>query len=449
MTWSRLLLMLAVVSWLALGPGAPAASAQLANPVINEFEMAPAGSLEWEIMDRLAARQRYDPRDLPRLARLTVLETIAMYENVRADLPATAFGARIEGEMSLLWDAADLFWVSTAPGNTASLIRSRPLLSDVEAAYRRVNDSLGALPGLSERAAYHLQDVARLLPVMSALMDAMDTDYGVPQVAPAVPEVDVAAAIRQSARGVIEQLAALTKSLQGLRPLPRELDRLTADLDGLSEGLDGLDRALGGGDAAGGLVDSLRIMRARLWLAEARLVRDVHDPAVLERWRRIRQQTNAISDRFGRSRVISLEPSARPAAAADRRLLAQVDRTVASFEEKTAADREGTTANSSGPQFRTELAELNHKLLQFRRQAASAEPAGTLDQTLREAEDLSRRIAERVRTESRIFRGGAPRRDFRGLEAALKEVEGLRAALTKFGGNPPPPPAPLNPGPSR
>ncbi len=105
--------------------------------MINGFEIAPAGSLEWDILDRLAATHQYDPRDLPRLARMTVLESIAMYENMRADLPQTMIGARIEGEMSMLWDAAELFYVSTTPADASSLVRSRPLLADVEAAYER------------------------------------------------------------------------------------------------------------------------------------------------------------------------------------------------------------------------------------------------------------------------------------------------------------------------
>ena len=52
--------------------------------VIVGFEIAPAGSLEWDILDRLASTHRYDRRDLFRLARMTVLESIAMYENLRA-----------------------------------------------------------------------------------------------------------------------------------------------------------------------------------------------------------------------------------------------------------------------------------------------------------------------------------------------------------------------------
>ena len=59
--------------------GRPGPRPRFTNPVINDFEIAPAGSLEWEILDRLAASHRYDPGDLFRLRGLTVLESIAMY----------------------------------------------------------------------------------------------------------------------------------------------------------------------------------------------------------------------------------------------------------------------------------------------------------------------------------------------------------------------------------
>ena len=91
---------------------------------------------------------QYQARDLPRLARLTVLETIAMYQNVRSDLRETSIGARIEGEMSTLWDAAQLFYVSASypPPDLAGLNRSRAILADVNAAYQQVDSSLRATP---------------------------------------------------------------------------------------------------------------------------------------------------------------------------------------------------------------------------------------------------------------------------------------------------------------
>src|SRR5262245_40231305 len=131
----RAIAILAITGWLV---GGTASGQSYVNPVINEFEIAPAGSVEWDILDRLASMHRYDPRDLFRLSRLTVLESIAMYENLRADLPATLAGARREGEVSALWDSAELFYASVTPSDVPSLIRSRPLLADVEAAYGRL-----------------------------------------------------------------------------------------------------------------------------------------------------------------------------------------------------------------------------------------------------------------------------------------------------------------------
>src|SRR5438067_7481781 len=170
-----LVLVLALAGWSAAGPGV-ALGQTLANPVINNFEIAPAGSLEEELLNRLSVTGQYQSRDLPRLARLTLLETIAMYENLRADLRQTMSGARLEGEMSMLWDAAELFYVSAnyPPPDLAGLNRSRALLADVNAAYLQIDSSLGQLPGQSPRAAFHLRDISRLLPVMNQVFEAID-----------------------------------------------------------------------------------------------------------------------------------------------------------------------------------------------------------------------------------------------------------------------------------
>ncbi len=124
-TLDRLLMTiaLAVAAGFGLALSPREAAAQYANPVINGFEIAPAGSLEWEVIDRLAASHRYDPRDLPWLARMTVLESIAMYQSVRSDLPDSLIGARIEGEMSILWDSAQVFYLSASYGDATSLVR--------------------------------------------------------------------------------------------------------------------------------------------------------------------------------------------------------------------------------------------------------------------------------------------------------------------------------------
>jgi hypothetical protein len=432
--WLGPIAILAMAGWLAAGPACGPASGQVvANSVINDFEIAPAGSLEWDILDRLAASHRYDPRDLFRLARLTVLESIAMYENMRADLPGTMIGARREGEMSYLWDAAELFYVGVTPSDVPSLVRSRPLLADVEAAYGRLEATLGAMPGVSPRAALHLQNIARLLPVMNALIDAMEADQGVPAGVPAAPAPPPDNGwLREQARGLVDDLRGVERSLKDATSAPAGRDALLADLDILIDLVQGFDRMLADGAPAGDIVETLRLIRSRLWPIQARFLQLARTPGLAGRWRPIRDRINSISDRFDRPRVIALKPtrSTRPAPSVDRRLLAQADRAIAAFDEFMNRPSPNGAATAGGSQYQEELGQLRRRLLLFREQVAAGESAESLSRSLREIEDLNRRLVERARAEARVFRGNV-RLDTRGLEAAAQAVEQLRVLMPK------------------
>ena len=61
--------------------------------------------------------------------------------------------------MSVLWNAAEYFYVGVTPADAPSLVRSRPLLANVEAAYERVDAILAETPVLSQRVALHLHDL--------------------------------------------------------------------------------------------------------------------------------------------------------------------------------------------------------------------------------------------------------------------------------------------------
>jgi hypothetical protein len=426
----RRMILVAMAGWVAGAASPGVASGQTVyNPVVTGDALAPAGSLEWEILDRLAYTHRYDRQDLPRLARMTVLESIALYESMVNDFPSLMVGAGIEGEMSVLWNSAEYFYVAVTPADVPSLVRSRPLLGDVEAAYARVDAILGGMPVLTQQVALHLRDLSRLLPAMNDLIDAMEADAAAPSSVPAPPALDLAP-LREQARRLIDELRGAARVLREGRPAPPGRDALVADLDALSDLVEGFDRLLATGPSSRDAVESLRLVRSRLWPIEGRFLQVARTPELLGRWRSIRQRINAISDAFGQSRVIALRPAPRSEARVDRKLLAQADRAVAALDESADIGGPSRAATAAGSSYPEALGQLRAKLLLFRQQVAAGESADILARSLREIEDLNRRLGQRVRAEARIFRG-TPRPDPRALHAPAEAVEKLQDLLPK------------------
>ncbi len=309
------------------------------------------------------------------------------------------------------------------------------LVATVEAAYERVDATLGAMPGFSQRAAFHLRDIARLLPVMNALIDEMEADRGVP--APLVSEPE---ALRLQSRGIVADLGVLSQSLRDAKPAPPGRDALVADLDGLIDRLKEFDRMLGARPSGREIIDALRLTRTRLWPIETRFLQLARSPELAVRWRRIRQRIDALSERFGPSRVIVPRPVVRPAAGVDRGLLAQADRALTALDAFLAGEGSNGAPPAGGSTFREELGQLRRRLLLFRQQVAAAESPEALSRSLSEIEERNRRLGERAQAESRIFRGGV-RLDPRGLDATAQAVDKLRGLLPKKvdGARPPAP----------
>ncbi len=132
-------------------------------------------------------------------------------------------------------------------------------------------------------------------------------------------------------------------------------EALLADLERLVDLVEGLDRAAGGGAPVVDVVESLRLLRTRMWPAQARLLKLATDPGLARRWRQIRQRINAISDRFDRPRVIVGRPGAvGTTAAVDRRLLAEADRAIVSLDD-FLGPLSSSDATTVGSRFRDEL----------------------------------------------------------------------------------------------
>jgi hypothetical protein len=416
--------------WLVVGPqSAPAQN--LENGVINSFEIAPAGSLEEELLNRLSVTGQYQPGDLPRLARLTLLETIAMYQNVRSDLRLTSIGARIEGEMSTLWDAAELFTVNASypPPDLAGLNRSRALLQDVNAAYQQVDATLGQLPGLSPRAAYHLRDLSRMLPVMDSVFDAIDAEVAEPVAAPVDRTLELAA-MRAHSRLLSEGLRGLIQAVNDAKPAPADRESLVADLNGLLDLVQGFDRMLSAAPSTQDLVASLRPLRSRVWSVEARIVRIPGTPELGRRWGQVRQRFDALSDNFGLPRVISLAPGARPAQAVDRNLLAQVDRAVVALDEFLAQAGAGLRSTDEGSEFEVRVGRLRLNLLLLRQRALARESTGALSRFLRDIEAINQQLSDQANPDGRVIRGGSPLKA-PGFRRTAEAVNKLRDLLPK------------------
>jgi hypothetical protein len=275
-----------------------------------------------------------------------------------------------------------------------------------------------------------------MLPVMNNLVDAMEADQGVPVGVPAAPDPALGRReIREQAQGLVAALRGVEQALRDSKTDPDGRDALLADLDGLIDLVQGLDRMLADGAPAADIVETLRLIRGRLWPIQARFLRLARTPGLAGRWQPIRERINGISDRFDRPRVIALKPAAanRPAGGVDRRLLAQADRAIAALDDFVNRPSSIQAAMNGGVRYQEELGELRRRLLLFREQVAAGESAEALSRSLREIEDLNRRLGERARSESRVFRGNA-RLDTRGLEAAMQAVAKLRESMPKAEG---------------
>ena len=65
-------------------------------------------------------------------------------------------------------------------------------------------------------AAFHLRDIAGLLPVMNNLIDAMEADQGVPVGVPAAPTLDLGRRrLREQAQGLVEDLRGVEQAAEG------------------------------------------------------------------------------------------------------------------------------------------------------------------------------------------------------------------------------------------
>jgi hypothetical protein len=286
---------------------------------------------------------QFEPDDLPKLARLAALESIAMFVDVRTDLDGTLIGERLGPEVATLYQASELFYetASSLQDDPEHMFRLGVLYEDVVAVHRHVESTLGELAGLSNQAAAHLRRVDELIGAMAPLVRALDTiALEATSTRPDDP-IDVDSLRRKTrllANDLVELIVRMsetsrkkTKDQSDVKLLEQLLDLVQGFERLLSIQLDDIP-----------FKSSLKDLRRGFWQAESKLVELERSPELLNRWRAVRLRMNAVSDSVEMPRVFTRtmksQPVSRRAATASERPIVPIYRIDSAYRSGTVSE---------------------------------------------------------------------------------------------------------------
>jgi hypothetical protein len=300
------------------------------------FQAPASDSLETDVLYRLAQTGEYLPDDLPRLARLAVLNSISMRVNVRADLPDSTLGDQLDQDISALSTDSQAFYDfvnSSSLQDAESLERAAVLLAALGAGQRRVQSTLGVFPGLSGRAANDLQSFSQLLGHVNLLVGRLESNasgQAQPAQQPAVGPDSLRRQAQIAANSLVDLIGKVRDAGRG-RP---GRDALITDLTDMLDRLQSFCRLLSLDPSLAETQASFRGARRPMWRAQSRLQNLAWRAGIERPWHHIQAQMDAISDALFLPRVI--EP-----VAPDR-----LDHGVARLDRKLAVIPRGSSVKS-------------------------------------------------------------------------------------------------------
>jgi hypothetical protein len=306
------------------------------------FQAAGEQSFENQILDRIAQTGQFQPDDLPNLARLVVLESIAMLVDVRTDLADTPFGNRLGADITDLSETSEMFYESiSSPQDLADTPHSLELYESVQENFRHVELALGEFPGLSNQAADHLRHVTRLMsvvtPVMRDLQSNLPATISVPL--DGSNELD---SLRRQTRLLANDLVRMIISASKPSAKRAGPDSVLVVLEGLSDQVQGFERTLSLRPSIVDIEASIHALRRRFWRVETTIVERDRPADLRSAWQSLRERMNAISDDFGMPRVINLgtppPPVAQPGSVMPKRPIARIYRGSPGVASETASN---------------------------------------------------------------------------------------------------------------
>jgi hypothetical protein len=408
---------------LVLAGGPTAASAQDFQTRLPAFQAPASDSLQSEMMSRISLSGQLQPGDLARLSRLAVLNSISMLVNVRADLPNSPAGNRLNQEITSLWDSSEAFYevVSEAPLDSESVAQAQYWLEAIFAAQRHVESSLGEFPGLSPRAAGDLQSLSRLLGPIGSAMGSIESNLQ-GAAGPAAERPVSLDSLRRNAQLVANDIVSLIgKAGEAGRGRPAR-DAVVTELTDLLERVQAFSRLLAIQPSQKAVQDSFRIARRQMWRVEARITHLDWRAGIERPWRDVRDQMNAVSNELGLPRVIEIAPPSRPLTGPQRVTAAHVDHAVAWLDEFLAANAQRLRKTEDESRFLVDAVSLRNKLLNLRRGVIAGDVAERLAELLKVIQESNQHLSDRAAALARDDPSGSLEARYRNSAEAVRRI---------------------------
>jgi hypothetical protein len=368
-----------LAGWLSQLLGCGTAQAQYWQKRRPSFQSDYSDSLQAQMFERMARTGRYEPEDLPVLARLEVLHAISMLVNTRTDLFEGGIGDPIGQQIGSLWDAGQLFFESTfeAPIDVTNRARNDFLFAQLIAAHGQAGSILGELRAFSDRAAAELDGATLVLGVTYSVLGL--TDAEVLNALPAPVRALDLGAMRTETQLLANDLVALLEKVKAYEREKKDAGAAQRYLDAALARIQEFERKLPLELSLNDLVESYRLAERSMRHVEAELMRLDLPAGLPEQWRQARQRANAISDAFGLPRTIELAANPQPAAAAISRsgshrggsgleALVQSPRIIG--EEAIHADRREVLGQAARPMLVDRVDQDRHSSIIHRGQVA-------------------------------------------------------------------------------
>jgi hypothetical protein len=359
--------------------------------------------------------------DLPNLARLIVLAATSMFARANAELYESPAGVRLLGQITDLWNWADLFAaaVSSDPLATQPIEAGRLIFPDVEAAFGQIREVLGRLPGPAPGTSQDFANLSRVIAVVGPLL--RQNPPGPAAAAAVVQPPGSPDDLRRRAQELGLAVAAFRGALREPDGRPGRSGEIEEKVAVLLQLVQGFARILGGQPEDREVVDSFRPIRSRAQALDASITAGRPAAAVQGRWRTIQEQVDGLARRFQLPREIVVRPNMRAPSAVDPSIASQIDRAAREIETSLGPAGPGTPRISAAPLIQADARRLQTRLLVLRQQILGQEPAPRLSQALGDVETAWRQLSDRIRP-SPPDRRQANDRLARDLDATIARV---------------------------